>query len=198
MNEKKRLDMNPGDLSDRQSVRTTFRFSEQALEALGWLSERYGLSMKDVLHFALDALHSSLEQLINLEQGEQIKKVEIRSVDDKTIRRTVVITRKTLTLLNKLSKQYNITRRDDLINRAIMFTKVLTCATDESKIKAYREAYKLIDNIYLEAGGIESKLRELLGDDNHIVSEFEMGVTVIMGAHIKITEDIEKIEKSLS
>jgi hypothetical protein len=193
MNEKKRLNTHSEDLSDRQSTRTTFRFSKEALEALGWLSERYGVPMKEVLHSALDVLQSAIEQWFNHKPGEQTQ-LEINKVDEKTIRRTMVVTKRTLIYLNKLSKQYNIAR-DDLINRAIIFTKTVTCSNDESTIKVYREAYELINQFYLDAQGVEWKLRELLGEEDLIVNDFELGVSGIMGAYIKIEEEIKKREK---
>ncbi len=194
MNEKKRLDMNPGDLSERQSTRTTFRFSKEALEALGWLSERYGVPMKEVLHSTLDVLQPAIEQWFDHKPGEQTK-LEINKVDENTIRRTMVVTKKTLIYLNKLSKQYTIAR-DDLLNIAILFTKEVTCSNDESKIKIYRQAYKLISQYYSDGEGVERKLRELLGEDDLIVNEFELGIATLMGAYIKIKEEIKKIEKS--
>jgi hypothetical protein len=192
MTEKKHPDMQHSDLSDRESVRTTFRFTKEALEALGWLSERHGVPMKDVLHFALDVLHSAIGQLIK-DKG----KIDIKKVNEETIRRTVVVTKKTLIYLNKLTKQYNIAR-DDLINKAILFTKIFTCSTDESTIKVYREAFNLINSYYLEGQGVESKLRDLLGDDDLIVNKFEVGVTGIMSAYIKVEEELNKRAKSIN
>jgi hypothetical protein len=191
MNEKKQP-MQQGDLSDRESVRTTFRFTKEANEALGLLSDRHGVPMKDVLHFALDVLHSALKQVLNDD-----KKLKIKKDNEETIRRTVVITKKTLIYLNKLSKQYNVSR-DDLINKAIIFTKGYTYFADESTIEVYREAFDLIDKFYLEAQGVESKLKELLGDDNLIVSEMELAVSGIMTPFIKIKEAFKKRENFIS
>jgi hypothetical protein len=191
MNEKK-LPMPQGDLSDRESVRTTFRFSKEANEALGLLSDRHGVRVKDVLHGALDVLHSALKQV--LKDGEQIK---INKDHKETIRRTIVITKKTLIYFNKLSKQYNVSR-DDLINKAILFTKLVTYSADNLTITAYREAFDLINNLYLKAQNVDLKLKELLGDDNLIVSDMEFAISAIMTTYIKVEEELIKREKFIN
>ena len=71
MNEKKQLVIYQGDVWDSQSIRTTFRFSEEALEALTWLSQRYRVPIKEVLHSALDQLINQEDLSLDFENGEQ-------------------------------------------------------------------------------------------------------------------------------
>jgi hypothetical protein len=192
MNEKSQPGMQQGDLSDRESVRTTFRFSKEALEALGLLSERHGVPMKDVLYFALVVSHFALKDSLNNNEQMVIKKDNAE-----TIRRTVVITKKTLIYLNKLSKEYNVSR-DNLINKAIIFTKLTTYSTDKSTIEVYQKAFNLIYNFYIEAQSVESKLRELLGDDDLIINEMELAVSGIITPYIKIEDEFKKREKFIN
>jgi hypothetical protein len=189
MNERKLSKIRKIDLGDRQSIRMNFRFSKEVLEALSWLSKRHGVPMKDVFHFAIDVLptiEEAIDALISVDEQIEFKKVE-----EKTIRRTVVITKKTLDYLNKLSQKSNLSR-DDILNKAISHAKRFALSTDEASISAYKEAFDLIDSFYLEAQGVEFKLRELLGDDNLIVNDFGLGVTMIMNAYMKIEEEIKQ------
>ncbi|MGA9822011.1 MAG: hypothetical protein ACLP7A_10830 [Desulfobaccales bacterium] len=177
------------DLGDRKSITMNFRFSKEALDALDWLSKKYGVSKKDTLHFATDVL-PVMEEAINalISVDEQI---EFNKVEDKRTRRTVVISKKTLDYVNQLSNKSKLTR-DDIINKSIVLAKKFALSVDELPTEAYREAFDLIDNFYQEAQGVEFKLRELLGDDNLIVDDFGLGVTMIMNAYVKIEEEIKQ------
>lgn len=191
MNEKNLSKIRTFDLGDRKSIRVNLRFSVEALEALSWLSKRHGVPMKDVFHFAVDALptlEEAIDALIGVSVDEQI---DFKQVADLTIRRTVVITKKSLDLLNKLSQKTGLSR-DDILNKAILLAKREALSTDEATIEEYKEAFELIDSFYLEAQGVEFKLRELLGDNNLIVNNFGLGVTMIMDTYIKIEEEIKQ------
>ena len=59
-------------------------------------------------------------------------------------------------------------------------------------MEEYEEASGLMDNFYLEAQGLEFKLRKLLGGDNLIVNDFGLGVTMIMNAYMKIEDEIKQ------
>ncbi len=189
MNERKLPKIRKIDLGDRKSIKMNFRFSKEALEALSWLSKRHGVPMKDVFHFAFDVLptfEEAIDALISID--EQIK---FNKVEQKTIRRTVVITKKTLDYLIKLSQKSNISR-DDILNMAILLAKGVAISNDDASIAAYKEAFDLIDNFYSEAKGVEFKLKELLGDDNLIVNDFRLAVEMINDTHEKIDEEIKQ------
>jgi hypothetical protein len=189
MNEKKLPKIRKIDLSERKSIRVNFRFNKEALEALSWLSKRHGVPMKDVFHFAIDVLPTideAIDALISVDEQIEFKKVE-----EKTIRRTVVITKKTIDYLNKLSQKSNLSR-DDILNKTILYAKRIALSSDVASISVYKEAFDLMDSFYLEAQGVEFKLRELLGDDNLIVNDFGLGVTMIMNAYMKIEEEIKQ------
>jgi primosomal protein N' len=149
MKDRKQNYIQPRDLSGRQSVRTTFRFSKEANEALNWLSKRYGVPMKDVLHSAIEELvdHSQEKggptpsrRSTNDLQEKDIMTIALRARvilskpdngvkmkdgPDLTVRRTVVATKKTLKTLKRLSEENKVTR-DYIINSAILFAKNFT------------------------------------------------------------------------
>lgn len=215
MSEKKRLDVHSGNLSDRQSTRTTFRFSKEALEALGWLSEQYRVKMKDVLHYALEQLiehklregetakasestdgqQETGELLTNLAIGVVLSRSgndkAIKEAAEKTVRRTVVVTKKTLTILNKFSKENNLSR-DDLINDAIIYTKLWADKHNEIKIASYKEASKIINKLSEEAENAESNLLNLMGEDDPFVGEIMIAVAIIKNTQETISDEVNK------
>jgi hypothetical protein len=224
MSEKKQLDMRPGDLSDRQSVRTTFRFSKQAHEALVWLSERYAVPMKDVLHFSLEQLRKigepnpsegssnelpeQDELIISLKIGARLSEpesagkilsnhvsgVNIDKGHNETVRRTVVITRKTLKNLKLLSSKYKLSR-DILINNAILCAKKFSELSDDIDKKNLEEALTIIKDLWEKGEQAESELSNLLGNEHPIVESMGYAVVMIMNTYHETEEELAKRTK---
>jgi hypothetical protein len=199
------------DLIDRQSVRTTFRFSEEAIEALGWLSKRYGLPMKDVLDYEMDReiwVHEFFKETDILELSKESDEEAVpRKIENntpvienklslaKTVRRTLVVTKKTLKNLKKLSDETNLTR-DEILNKAIIDGKMSTEAEDECQIEKYNKALKIINEFIDEAHNIETKVKEVLDDDDdHIVNGLWMAIHELTETSTKIEDEINKREK---
>jgi hypothetical protein len=193
MNEEKR----PGDLIDRQSVRTTFRLSEEALEALGWLSKRYALSMKDLIDYAiirqvtlLEFLNKPEDSAHGVENKEILPKI-------KTVRRTLVVTKKTLKNLELLSKELNRSR-DDIVNKAIIEQKERTESSDIDEIGSCREVLAIINNLIDDAKDSElqvSKLLEYIDTDDDIVGRIRMVINDLKDAYINMMNEIRIREK---
>jgi len=97
------------DLRGRQSVRTTFKLSERAIDALSLLASQLGIKQK-----------SLFDHLIEDVQVLQMIANDFESFHDHPPRvaKTYVISRKTLDNLEKISNQYN-TPRDALVEFSI-------------------------------------------------------------------------------
>jgi hypothetical protein len=200
------------ELIDRQSVRTSFRFSEEANEALRWLSERYEVSMKEVLHSVLEHLikhhlekseddqHDNDELSKALGIGvilsESKKGMNLKKGDPKTIKKTVVITNKTLKNILTLSQKYKIPR-NILLNNALIMSKKFTEKLDEANIDSYKEALELSEKLYLEAEFVEFNIREILSDDS-VFNSIGLAVTHVMETCIFIEDKIKKIERLIN
>jgi hypothetical protein len=124
MNEKKVFNAYTSNFSDRQSVRTTFRLSKEANEALGWLARQQKVTMKDVLDASLEILGKLLSyDDFPPEFGFGIWGIGIPdSNEPRVIRKTLVLTRGTLKRLKFLSEKLSIPR-DELIDKAILYSK---------------------------------------------------------------------------
>jgi hypothetical protein len=197
---KKMIDMHPVELSDRQSIRTSFRFTKEADEALGWLSRRYGVPMKEILHSVIEQLikgshsHDELSEAlgIGIILSEPNSNMNVGEGFQKTLKKTVVVTRGTLRNLKKLSEEYKIPR-DEIINNAIKCAKEFTAIHDKHLIVAYQEAFELLDNFYNEAQYAELKLKDILGneEDDPIIESMGLAVTSVMNTIIEIEDQIK-------
>ena len=187
-----------------QSVRTTFRFCNEALQALKWLSERHGVTMKDVLHSSVDML-LCLETLFDEETESKAKEKELpRSpvpdhylTSEKSTRRTLVVYKKTLSVLNELSKITGRSR-DDLVNEAILFGKRSTYQEDQEKIELYKEALDSIIFISNCAEDNTYEWLEMLEEDDPIADKMRSIYTILNNFQAEIKEEIKKRETKLS
>lgn len=96
-------------LRGRQSVRTTFKLSERAIDALSLLAGQLGIKQKSLF----DHLIEDVQVLSRIAQ-----EFEDFSTRSSRIAKTYVISRRTLDNLEKISSQYN-TPRDALVEYSI-------------------------------------------------------------------------------
>lgn len=148
------------DLRGRQSVRTTFKLTERAIDALGVLAIQLGIKQKSLF----DHLMEDIEALQHIAK-------EFDTFDHKVQRvpKTYVISRKTLENLERISLQYG-TPRDALVEFSI--ERILPLLEKE-KIK--HEKRKEIEGDlqqYLKEGLVlMNRVQESLGEDDPVFRE---------------------------
>lgn len=168
--------------------------------------------MKDVLDYEIDFQIRAYEALKEIAVYESSKKggddviltelPEIKHYMEnmksltKTVRRTLVITKKTLKNLKKLSEELNLTR-DEVINNVIIKGKEDTEEKDEAEIDNYQEALKIINELVEESHNVEAQVKKLLsdGEDDHIFESIWMSILDLEDASEKIEDEIKKREK---
>ncbi|MBU4233664.1 MAG: hypothetical protein KJ822_18935 [Proteobacteria bacterium] len=192
MNEKKEFKQHASNFSDRQSVRTTFRLSKQANEALGWLAQQQKVTMKDVLD-------ASLEILGELSSSPDFSGIAFDiwgigipdSNEPRVIRKTLVLTRGTLKRLKLLSEKLSIPR-DVLIDKAILYSKKQISDHEEDTKEKHQKVleplssieYNIVDVMMLldEGDPIKSKLGYIACDianlHQAIKDELEKGIPI--------------------
>lgn len=190
MNERKEFKQYTSNFSDRQSVRTTFRLSKQANEALGWLAKQQKVTMKDVLDTSLEFLGEALG-LLALHTSPETLLREIPGINEtREIRKTLVLTRGTLKRLKILSEKFGIPR-DILIDKAIMSSKEQIIRDgEETKIK-HQKALELIANLESEASNVEMSLMMILDEEDPIRNHLGSAVYTIMNLHQAIKDELE-------
>lgn len=177
--------------TDRQSVRTTFRLSKEANEALGWLAKQQKVTMKDVLHTSLEGWGEALRLLSSVKSPETLGR-EFPGINEvREIRKTLVLTRGTLKRLKILSEKYSIPR-DILIDQAIMDSKEQITRDREETRRKHQEALELIANLESEASNVEMSLMMILDEEDPIRNHLGSAVNTIMNLHQAIKDELEK------
>jgi len=174
-------------LSEKQSVRTTFKISENCINAIDWLLKTNNLKPKELF----DIIGSN-NDLVNFATEAAIKDEKNNSV--KHTRKTFVISKRVLSLLNKKSKDDKgkpIIQRDLIVEKLVLLFKALLEKHTEEEKKKEEKAQSIISDFWTKAEEIENKLKDLLDDDNPILERFGLIIVIIMNLE-------SAIEKKLS
>ena len=187
--EKNKLDMDKSlskpsalDLRGRQSVRATFRLSEDCIDAISILSAQLGIKQKSVFdHLMEDAqvLKNMASELENLEFDRRER-----------VQKTFVISRRSLSYLDKISSTHNAPR-DALVEYSVRRLLPII-ARERQKHEKRKELLTDISNHYSEGEKLFSKAEELLGKDDLIVNKIKVAMSVYKNVFNDIAAFIEK------
>jgi len=173
-------------LSAKQSVRTTFRLSESGSDAIDWLIKTNSLKPKEV--FDLICSNESL-----VEFAIEATKKNKKSGSTNRTRKTFVISKRVLRLLNKLSEEQEVSRDLIVENLILLFRALLEKHSEEEK-KKEEKAHAIISDFWGRAEEVEKQLKELLDDDSPILDRFGLVVVVIMNLALaiesKLSDDV--------
>lgn len=177
------------DLSDKQSVRTTFRLSQKAYDDIVWLADHHDITLKD----AFDVICSQLESLQGsdsfIERLAQSIQSDDSSIVNDAIRKTHVITKKSLRILDELSKKYQISR-DALAEMSIRMYRFIVESSIQKTRENHEKALKIISEFDSHAQDIEYQLKKLLGDDDPVYHRFGFITILTMNLQTAIEHEL--------
>ncbi|TKB06512.1 hypothetical protein [Desulforhopalus sp. IMCC35007] len=148
------------DLRGKQSVRTTFKISEDAINALSLLATQMGIKQKSLF----DHLMEDTEVLRHI--ASQAKELDNPS---RRLAKTYVISRKTLDTLERISLKYGAPR-DALVEHSI--GRILPLLSREKAKHEKRKEVAGDIQHYLEMGlSLMAKVEENIGEDDPVFQE---------------------------
>lgn len=159
-------------LSEKQSVRTTFKLNENCINVIDWLLKTNNLKPKELFD-----LICSNNDLINL--AAEAAKKDDKDISIKQSRKTFVISKRVLRLLNKKSEKYGLSRDLFFENLVSLFKALLEKHTEEEKHKE-KKAHSIISDFRTNAETVEKQLKEVLDDGNPILDRFSLVMVVVM------------------
>jgi hypothetical protein len=172
------------DLRGRQSVRATFRLTARAIDALSIVSVHLGIKQKSLF----DHLIEDTESLNVIAQELQSDLTE----GSHRIQKTYVLSRKTLSSLDRISKIFE-TPRDALVEHSIQ--RLLPLIARERK--RHRVRKEILDDfsLYIDQGRkILEKSKEALGEDDPVSDKIEAALITLMNTNSQLESFIEKGE----
>lgn len=172
----------PQDLRGRQSVRATFKLSARAIEAMSIVSVHLGIKQKSLFdHLIEDA--QSLSHIAREMESEKFRKLS-------RIQKTFVISRRTLSSLDEISKQFQAPR-DALVEYSIQ--RLLPVIDQERKRHQRRKEILSDMNDHLAAGlKILKKSKSLLGEDDPVFIRLAAAVKAMANAQATANAFVER------
>ena len=170
------------DLRGRQSVRSTFKLSERAINALSVVATHLGIKQKSIFDHLIDDLRS-LDVIAREIQRNSFNKLN-------RVQKTYVLSRRTLSCLEEASKNFEIPR-DALVEYSIQ--RLLPIIAEERE--RHRKREEILGEIteYLKQGEkILRKSKGLLGEEDPVYDKFQTAMSVFQNAHRTIEAFIEK------
>lgn len=185
-----------GDIADKVS-RTTFRITQEANEALDWLAEHYGITLKsliDILCLNIPDDHKTefKENTFLSSVVKHAKDTDFKNLN-RSVRRTMVVSNKALKILNGLAKSEQIPR-DILVDQGVRLLKGVVEFGKEEEKKKHKKAFEMIDEFYKSADDLSRRLLEMLGDEDPIIQRFGYVTVLIDNLHSAIRAELDKGE----
>ncbi len=169
-------------LRGRQSVRATFKLSSGCIEAISIVAAQLGIKQKSLFdHLAQDS--ESLNAI-----AREVQNARIRA--ENRIQKTYVISRRSLSLLDEISRAFNAPR-DALVEFSVR--RLLPVIDNEQKKYEMRKAaFAGIQRHFDQGSRLLEKLIAQLGDDDPIVNKFAAVMDTYAGAARAIDAFLER------
>ncbi|CAB1060444.1 hypothetical protein D1BOALGB6SA_5210 [Olavius sp. associated proteobacterium Delta 1] len=174
----------PQDLRGRQSVRATFKLSARAIETMSIVSVHLGIKQKSLFdHLIEDA--QSLSHIARELESEKFRTLS-------RIQKTFVISRRTLSCLDEISKQFQAPR-DALVEYSIQ--RLLPVIAQERERHRRRKEILNDMNGHLADGlKILQKSKSLLGEDDPVFIRLASAIKSMVNAQSNVNAFVEKGE----
>jgi hypothetical protein len=178
------------DLRGRQSVRATFKLSDQCIEAISIIASQMGIKQKSLF----DHLFSDAQALSDIARKISNARLDIAN----RVQKTFVISRGALVSLEDISKNFNAPR-DALIEMSVQ--RLLPIIIDERKRHTKRKAVMARVKQHLQEGReLLRKVQSTLGEEDPLTDRLSSAMGVYesafkhMAAFIERSEGIESFE----
>ena len=170
------------ELRGRQSVRATFRLSEACIDAISILSVQLGIKQKSVF----DHLMEDYQLLKNMARELEDTKFDRR----RRIQKTFVISRRSLSFLDRISSQHNAPR-DALVEYSVRRLLPII-ASERQKHEKRKELLRAISGHFSKGEDLLSRAENMLGTDDPIVHKLETAIVGYKNALEGIANFIER------
>jgi len=170
------------DLRGRQSVRATFKLTENAINTMSIVAAHLGIKQKSLFDHLIEDTRS-LGLIASGLQPDRFSRL-------KRIQKTYVISRKTLYCLDDASKDLDASR-DALVEYSIQ--RLLPLIEEERE--RHRKRREILDEMteYLERGeGLLGKSQKLLGEDDPVHERIEAAMRGCRKAHNAVVSFVER------
>jgi hypothetical protein len=169
-------------LRGRQSVRATFKLTEECIEAISIVATHLGIKQKSLFDHLIEDTQS-LSSIAHEIQNSKLRR-------QNRVQKTYVMSRKSLLSLKKVSKSYNAPR-DTLIEFSVQRLLPII-ARERERHEKRKEILAGITKHFNQGVKILHNIKELLGENDPIFDRFATTMAVYQKAYEQIESYIEK------
>ena len=170
------------DLMGKQSVRATFRLSVECINAISILSAQLGIKQKSLF----DHLMEDADSLISIARETESVMLDKENRTQKTF----VISKKSLSLLDTISKRFN-SSRDDMVKVSVRRLLPIIAKERQKQDKRERLSSKISD--HFNAGmTLLDEIKRQLGKEDLIYKAMDAVIETYKKAYSAIGSFIEK------
>jgi len=170
------------DLRGRQSVRATFKLTEGCIDAISIVAAHMGIKQKSLF----DHLVEDIQSLMSIAREIRYAKIQKQG----RIQKTFVISRKSLSSLDNVSKNFNAPR-DALVEYSVQRLLPII-ANERKKHDKRKEMLVEIKRHFREGEILLKRIEDSIGVDDPICHKIEIVMTVYENAYNNIVSFIEK------
>lgn len=170
------------DLRGKQSVRATFKLSEQAIDSLSLVAIHLGIKQKSLFDHLIDDAKSlnDIASSIRIRHFNKINRVQ----------KTFVLSRKTLDILELIAKD-NDTPRDALVEYSIRKLEDVILA-EKQRHSQRKELFKELFQHWEAGKALLEKSRQNLGDNDPFCQNIEKSMSGLLRSVQELSSFIEK------
>lgn len=172
------------DLRGRQSVRATFKLSARAIEALSIVAVHLGIKQKSLFDHLIEDV-----QTLNV-IAREIESEEFRSLD--RVQKTFVISRRTLTSLDEISRQFKAPR-DALVEYSIQ-RLLPVIQRERDKHRRRKKLMAEIEQHYQGGMRLMEQAAALLGEDDPVATRLAAAMEAYTVARNQIAHFVDKAD----
>lgn len=172
------------------SVRTTFALTKDGEAALAWIIEHYKKNIRSVIDSLCAQLQNTLSNVNETPLGNtiiELVKGTPKSSDGK-IRRSMVLSKKSLNILNDVAKKYQVPR-NALLDKGFYLVMKLLENSSEIRLDKHRKALSMINKLWGDAENVEKKLKEFLDEDDPVLCGLGYAIVHLMNTSIAIERE---------
>ena len=169
-------------LRGRQSVRATFRLSAACIDAISILAAQLGIKQKSVFDHLME------DSQILKRTASQLENNEIER--NGRIQKTFVISRRSLTDLEKISKEFNASR-DALVEQSIRRLLPII-AREREKHEKRKKLLADISKHFKQGEALKLEAVKKLGSDDPIVNKLNNAISVYQNTVNDIASFIDR------
>lgn len=178
------LEPSYSELRGRQSVRATFRLSRTAIDAISIVSAHLGIKQKSLF----DHLLADLESLGRIAEGLQSGTFDWPN----RVQKTYVISRQTLSCLDKTSKDYRAPR-DALVEYSIQRLLPMIERERERHTKR-KEIVAELRKLLSQGEKLLKRSKDSLGEDDPIFVKFQSAMAILAHTQSHMERFVERAD----